>query len=289
MKSSKGFSSMSIHATATVSVALVLLLLGMVAVLGIGARSVTRDIKEHLGFDITLEEEASLDDVNAFKRLLSEAPYVASWLYHSPQEAMDQWQEEMGENLVELLGVNPFLPEFEVNVKEAWANADSLDSVVLPIMAMERVAEVSVHTEVVDKVNRNISTLMLILVAAACALAPISFVLINNTVRLTIYSRRFTIHTMKLVGASRGFIRRPFLTSNAACGAVAGVVASALLTTMTAYALRYVDPALATYVSPRSVAVVCVAMTALGVAICLLAAWWATQRYLVRSYDELFH
>lgn len=280
---------MSIHATATVSVALVLLLLGMVAVLGIAARSVTRDIKEHLGFDITLVEEATLDDVNDFKRSLASAPYVASWLYHSPQEAMDQWQQEMGENLVELLGVNPFLPEFEVNVKEAWANADSLDKVVIPIMEMEKVAEVNVHTEVVEKVNRNISTLMLVLMIAACALAPISFVLINNTVRLTIYSRRFTIHTMKLVGASRGFIRRPFLVANALCGAIAGVIASGALAAMAAYALRYIDPTLVDYVSPAAVALVCGSLVILGVAICVLAAWWATQRYLVRSYDELFH
>ncbi len=290
MKSNhKGFSSLSVHATATVSVALILLLLGLVAVLGLAAKAVTRDIKEHLGFDITLTEESTLDTVNEFKRRLSEAPYVASFLYHSPQEALDTWQEEMGENLVELLEVNPFLPEFEVNVKEAYANADSLDAIIAPLTEMTQVAEVNVHTEVVEKVNRNISTLMLVLLIAACALAPISFVLINNTVRLTIYSRRFTIHTMKLVGASRGFIRRPFLISNAVQGAVAGIAASAALAAMVAYAFSYIDPALEAYVSIAQVATVAALLTVLGVAICVTAAWWATQRYLVRGYDDLFH
>lgn len=289
MKSKQGFTSLSVHATATVSVALVLLLLGMVAVLGLAARSVTRDIKEHLGFDIVLAEASSLDNVNEFKQMLAEAPYVASWLYHSPQEAMDTWQEEMGENLVELLEVNPFLPEFEVNVKEEYACADSLLAITAPLDSLPQVAEVNVHTEVVEKVNRNISTLMLILAIAACALAPISFVLINNTVRLTIYSRRFTIHTMKLVGASRGYIRRPFLIANMIQGVVAGVLASAAVASMAAYAFVYIDPALEAYVSRMDVAMVCLALVLLGVLICLLSAWWATQRYLVKSYDELFH
>lgn len=289
MKSRKGFSSLSVHATATVSVALVLLLLGIVALLGIAARSVSRDIKEHLGFDIVLSEDSTLDTVNEFKQRLSSAPYVASFLYHSPQEALDQWQEEMGENLVELLEVNPFLPEFEVNVKAEYACADSLDAIVLPLAELPGVAEVNVHTEVVEKVNRNISSLMLILLIAACALAPISFVLINNTVRLTIYSRRFTIHTMKLVGASRGFIRRPFIVSNAIQGFVAGVAASAIIVALGYYAITGVDPRLADYVSATDLTVVCVGLVILGMAICVAAAWWATQRYLVKNYDELFH
>lgn len=288
MKSRKGFTSLSVHATATVSVALVLLLLGIVAILGLAAKSVTRDIKEHLGFNIILAEDSSLDTVNEFKRSLATAPYVASFRYHSPQEALEQWQAEMGENLVELLEVNPFLPEFEVNVKEEYARADSLDKIVLPLHDLKQVAEVNVHTEVVEKVNRNISTLMLVLLIAACALTPISFVLINNTVRLTIFSRRFTIHTMKLVGASRGFIRRPFLVSNALQGTLAGVIASALLIAMVAYAFNCVDPALETYVSATAVALVAVGLVILGVLICLLASWWATQRYLVKTYDDLF-
>ncbi|MDE7389180.1 MAG: permease-like cell division protein FtsX [Muribaculaceae bacterium] len=290
MKQKKGLTtSLSIHATSTVSVTLVLLLLGMVAVLALAARSVARDIREHLGFDIVLTENSTLDNVNEFKQRLASAPYVASFLYHSPQEAMDTWQEEMGENLVELLEVNPFLPEFEVNVKAEYACADSLDKITAPLIEMDHVAEVNVHTDVVEKVNRNISTLMLILAIAACALAPISFVLINNTVRLTIYSRRFTIHTMKLVGASRAYIRRPFLLTNAIEGLVAGVLASGVVAAMAAYAFTYIDPAIEAYVSRLDVAMVCVGLLILGVLICLTAAWWATQRYLVKTYDELFH
>lgn len=279
---------MSVHVTATVSVALVLLLLGIVALLGLAARSVTNQIKEQLGFDVVLVESASLDDINDFKRRWSAEPYVASFIYHSPEEAMDTWQKEMGENLMELLEVNPFLPEFEVNLKADYACADSLDAIVLPLQKNPLVQEVNAHVDVVEKVNRNISTLMLVLLVAAAALLPISFVLINNTVRLTIYSRRFLIHTMKLVGASRGFIRRPFLLSNALQGVIAGVVASGLLALLLHYLQQALGFASGSYVGWNQLAMVGAALVVTGVVICLLTAWFATRRYLVRSYDDLF-
>lgn len=287
MKSRKGFSSLSVQATATVSVALVLLLLGMVASLGLAARSITTEIKEHLGFDVVLTENATLDRVNEFKQMFADAPYVASFRYFSPEQANETWREEMGENLTELLDVNPFLPEFEVNVKAAYAVADSLDAIVLPLTQMDDVYQVNSHSEVVDRVNRNLSTLMWVLLIAAAALLPISFVLINNTIRLTIFSRRFTIHTMKLVGASRGFIRRPFLLSNLLQAVIAAIIASALLGGMYAY-LWTLDASLRLVLTDPMLLWVCGGMLVGGLALCLVAALVATQRYLTRSYDELF-
>lgn len=287
MKSRKGFSSLSVQATATVSVALVLLLLGMVASLGLAARRITTEIKEHLGFDVVLTEQATLDRVNEFKQMFSDAPYVASFRYFSPEQANETWREEMGEDLTELLDVNPFLPEFEVNVKADYAVADSLDAIVLPITQMDDVYQVNAHTEVVDRVNRNLSTLMWVLLVAVAALLPISFVLINNTIRLTIFSRRFTIHTMKLVGASRGFIRRPFLLSNLLQAVIAAIIASALLAGMYCY-IWSLDQSLQSVLTEPMLVWVCCGMLVCGLALCLIAALVATQRYLTRSYDELF-
>ncbi|MDE6534691.1 MAG: permease-like cell division protein FtsX [Muribaculaceae bacterium] len=287
MKSRKGFSSLSVQATATISVALVLLLLGMVASLGLSARSITTDIKEHMGFDVVLGEQASLDRVNEFKQLFTDAPYVASFRYFSPEQANDTWREEMGENLTELLDVNPFLPEFEINVKAAYANPDSLDAIVLPLQQMEDVYEVNAHSEVAEQVNRNMSTLMWVLTIAALALLPISFVLINNTIRLTIFSRRFMIHTMKLVGASRGFIRRPFMISNLLQALIASVIASALLGGMYVY-IWSLDGTLRSVLTERMLLNVCGGMLVAGIILCFSAALFATQRYLTRSYDELF-
>lgn len=287
MKSRKGFSSVSVQLTATVSVALVLLLLGMVATLALAAHRITTDIKEHMGFDVVLAERSTLDDINHFKRYFSSAPYVASFRYFSPEEANETWHQEMGENLTELLDVNPFLPEFEINVKAEYACADSLDKIMLPLAEMPGVEQVNGHTEVVDHVNRNLSTVMMVLVLAVCALLPISFVLINNTVRLTIYSRRFTIHTMKLVGASRGYIRRPFLLSNMLQGAIAGIMASGVLTGIYFY-LWNLDASLRTLAPVETLCIVCAAMIVIGPLLSLSAAAFATQRYLTMNYDDLF-
>lgn len=288
MKSQKGFNSLSIHATPTISVALILLLLGIVAALALAANSITRDIKEHLGFDIIIAENTTADQINQIKQQLSAAPYIASFAYHSPQEALDLWQDEMGENLIQLLDVNPFLPEFEVNLRAEYACADSLDKILLPLMDDPRIEEINSHTDIVDTVNRNLSTIILILSIAALTLLPISFVLINNTVRLTIYSRRFTIHTMKLVGASPAFILRPFILSNTLQGIIAGIIASALLAAMAAYTYSNIDPNIQNYVGWPQLAIVFATLITAGTLICVTAAWIASARYIARSYDDLF-
>ncbi|MCX4331483.1 MAG: permease-like cell division protein FtsX [Muribaculaceae bacterium] len=287
MNSRKGFSSLSVQLTATVSVALVLLLLGMVATLALAAHQITTEIKEHMGFDVVLSEQSTLDDINRFKQLFSQAPYVASFRYFSPEEANATWQSEMGENLTELLDVNPFLPEFEINVKAVYADADSLEHIMQPLAALEGVEQVNGHSDVVDRVNRNLNTLMIVLALALAVLLPISFVLINNTVRLTIFSRRFTIHTMKLVGASRAYIRRPFLLSNMLQGAIAGIVASGVLTGIYFYVWS-LDLSLRSVAGPATLVWVCCGMLLTGPLLSLAAAAWATQRYLRLSYDELF-
>lgn len=287
MKTRKGFSSLSVQLTATVSVALVLLLLGMVATLALAAHRITTDIKEHMGFDVVLSEQSTLDDINSFKQLFSRAPYVSSFRYFSPEDANEEWRRDMGENLTELLDINPFLPEFEINVKADYACADSLDKIMLPLAEMPAVEQVNGHTEVVDHVNRNISTVMMVLALAVFALLPISFVLINNTVRLTIFSRRFTIHTMKLVGASRAYIRMPFLISNMLQGLLAGVIASGALAGVYAYVWS-LDASLREVTSPEVLALVCGGMLIAGPLLSLSAAAWATQRFLTMNYDDLF-
>ncbi|MDE6490021.1 MAG: permease-like cell division protein FtsX, partial [Muribaculaceae bacterium] len=254
---------------------------------GIAARSVTTSIRENMGFDVVMAEETQESAINKLKQMWNSAPYVASYTYYSPADAMRQWQHDTGEDLVELLGVNPFSPEFEVKVKARYASVDSIRMITAPLHEMEGVAEVNVHAEMVESVNNNLHTIMLILVVAAGALTLISFVLINNTVRLTVYSKRFLIHTMRLVGATHGFIRRPFIVGNAIQGIVAAIVAMVLLGSLLCYA-HSVDSSVANIVGWSDMAWVFASMLAAGVAICTLAAFTATNRYLRLSYDEMF-
>ena len=280
-------STFSAQITATISVALVLLVLGIISLLGIAAHTTTTGIKENMGFNITLTDSITERQVNTLKQRLGDAPYTASLSYFSPDDAMNKWKEDTGEDLMQVLGVNPFSGELEVKVKADYANSDSISTVIAALEGLKGVSSINVHTDMVDAINKNMRSIALVLSLVAAALLFISFALINNTVRLTVYSRRFIIHTMKLVGACAGFIRRPFINSNILSGLIAGVVASTILGGALAY-LHSADTLIATAVPWKSVFPVLAALPVLGIIICALAALFATNKYLRLSYDEMF-
>ncbi len=280
-------STFSAQITATISVALVLLVLGIISLLGIAAHTTTTGIKENMGFNIILTDSISESRINSLKQQLGNAPYVASLSYFSSEDAMDKWKEDTGEDLMQVLGVNPFSGEFEVKVKADYANSDSISAAIASLQGAKGISEINVHTDMVDAINKNMRSIALILSLVAAALMFISFALINNTVRLTVYSRRFIIHTMKLVGACAGFIRRPFINSNILSGLIAGIVASIILGSSLAY-LHSADELIAAAVPWKSAALVLAALPIIGIAICAIAALFATNKYLRLSYDDMF-
>ncbi len=280
-------STFSAQITATISVALVLLVLGIISMLGIAAHTITTDIKENMGFNIILADSIPESQVNILKQRIGNAPYAASLTYFSPEDAMAKWQEDTGEDLMQVLGVNPFSGELEVKVKADYANSDSINQVITSLKGLKGINKINVHTDMVDAINENIRSIALMLTIVAAALLFISFALINNTVRLTVYSRRFIIHTMKLVGACAGFIRRPFINSNLISGLIAGALAAAILGGSLAY-LHNADSLIAAAVPWRLVVPVLIGLPVLGIIICALAALFATNKYLRLSYDDMF-
>lgn len=283
----KGISTFSAQITATISVALVLLLIGIIAMLGIAAHSITRNIKENIGFDIVLTDTATDAEVNQLKSKWTASPYTASVRYYSKEDALMNWEEETGENLMDVLGINPFSGELEVKVKADYASSDSINKIITPLKSLPYVHEVNVHTELVDSINRNINSVSLILIIITCALLSISFALINNTVRLTVYSRRFIIHTMKLVGATGSFIRRPFINANVVSGIVSALIASAILAG-TLYYLQGIDSGIASAITWPQAACVFAGILIIGIIICAVAALFATNKYLRLDYDDMF-
>lgn len=286
-KRHSGISTFSAQITSTISVALVLLLLGIIAMLGIAAHSVTTSIKENMGFDIVLKEETAESAVNELKQRWTSAPYVASVKYFSQEDALNKWQDETGENLVEMLGVNPFCAEFEVKVKADYADVDSIEKIVAPLRANQAISEINVHTEMVETINSNIRSIALILSIVAAALILISFVLINNTVRLTVYARRFLIHTMKLVGATPGFIRRPFIINNILNGIIASIVAVGVLAGILYYCST-LDVSITKAVTWGQASWVFAGMLMAGILLCALAALFAANKYIRLDYDSMF-
>ena len=281
------FSTLSKQLTATVSVALVLLILGLVGSLAVATRSVTDTIKENLGFNLIMADSLPDAEINAFKQRFNSAPYVASYDYFSADEILRQEEAEIGEDIVEVIGVNPYQPEFNVRVKADYASVDSIAAITAAFDNMSQVSKVAVHTEMVRDINTNIRALSLILIAVAAALLLISFVLINNTVRLTIYSRRFLLHTMRLVGATAGFIRRPIIVTNIVNGVVAGALAIVALCAIRYYAVS-IGPDVEMALPWSDMTLIFAAMIVLGVIICGLASLFATNKYLRQNYDDLF-
>lgn len=273
--------------TSTISVALVLLLLGIIAFLGILANTFSKELKENIGFSVVLQSETTPEQVAAMDKMWKASPYVSDVKFISKEAALQNWQAETGENLVELFGVNPLNAEYEVYVKAEYANLDSLQVIERQLKTITFVDEIAMHKSEVDAANRNISNVALVLFVIAVLLMLISFVLINNTVRLTVYSRRFLIHTMKLVGAKPGFIRRPFVISNMLNGLIAAFVSMLFLLGVYLF-LQNIDEALVVSFSALEIVAVFAGLIMLGVLICGLAAFLAADKYIRLSYDDLF-
>lgn len=273
--------------TTVMSVALVLLLLGIVAFLGLAAKQVTSNLKENIGFDVVVKENATEAEVNQLKQMWNNAAYMSSVKYVSREDALKEWERETGEDLMEVLGVNPLSAEFEVKVKAAYANVDSLNKIEYQLKQVPGIESVQMHKDVVDTINHNIKNVALILIAVAVVLLIISVALINNTVRLTVYSRRFLIHTMKLVGAKPSFIRRPIVVSNAVNGIIASIIAMVLLSGVLYYLIEF-EAGWGSLISLVDVAVVYGMLLAVGAVICALAAMFAANRFIALDYDELF-
>jgi hypothetical protein len=276
------------YVTSTISVTLVLFILGLVGAINITFHGISRQVKEKMGFTVVLADSISSEGIESLRALANQAPYISEYNYLSSEEVLAEETQGEGNDLVELLGVNPYAPMLEVRVKEEYANADSITAITAQWNAMPEVDEATANTEMIDNLDRNARLLNLILIIIAAALLLISFVLINNTVRLTVYSRRFLIHTMKLVGATGAFIRRPFLQINLLQGVISGVLASGILVGFTAWAASLKEVLLTAFLPWDAVGLLCLGMIVAGMIICTLAALLATNRYLRKDYDAMF-
>ena len=273
------------HLTTVVSVTLVLLIIGIIALITVSAASETRRLRERLEVSVVMADTVSNARAEALAKEIEKSPYALSVGVVSKEAALKIWKADTGEDLEALFGVNPLSPEVAFTVKSGYSSEDSLRVIEKRISGFEGVAGVALpDSAMVESMNRNIERFSIVLGVIALVMVIISFVLINNTVHLAIYARRFTIHTMQLVGATSGFIRSPFVKSNMLSGLLAGLVASAIM----AVALVAAPGAGFDNISWPVYGVVAAGMIAVGVLLCGMAAWMATSRYLDKDYGELF-
>ena len=274
--------------TACISTTMVLILLGLMLFLVLSAHRLSVYVRENLNFTVLLNNDAPESAILALQKRLDSEAFVKASAYISKEEALKEEVETMGSDPVEFLGYNPFSPSIELKLHAAYANADSVAWIKERILADKLVTDVDYRQGLMDSVNRNISKLSIGLLAVAALLTLISFALINNTVRLTIYSKRFLIHTMKLVGAGWGFIRRPFLRRNFWVGLSSGVLADAVLVAA-AYTLVSYEPGLLAVITTDILLWVMLSTLLFGVLITCLCAYISINKYLRLSAGDLYY
>lgn len=277
------------HLTTIVSVSLVLIIVGLISLISLGAAGETRRLKERLEVNVVMADSVSDAAADSLASQIRAGGYANGVRVITKAQALENWKKDTGEDLETLFGVNPLSPEVCFTVKSEFAAPEELDKVRASLSSEKGVeAVVLPEAKLVDSMNENIGRLALILGGIAVVMIIISFVLINNTVHLSIYSRRFTIHTMQLVGATNGFIRRPFIFNNMLSGFIAGLIASGLLACALAFAPGAGFKDITKIVTWVDFAMVAGMMLLLGAVLCALAAMIATSRYLRKDYDELF-
>ncbi|MBQ7349681.1 MAG: permease-like cell division protein FtsX [Bacteroides sp.] len=274
--------------TSSISTMLVLLLLGMVVFFVLSANNLSTYVRENIGFTILVSDDMKEPEALKFQKQLNEEAFVKESAYISKEQALKEQTEAMGTDPAEFLGYNPFTASIEIKLNAAYANSDSIGWIEKKILANKKVMEVNYPQDLLDSVNRNIQKVSMFLLGLAALLTLISFALINNTIRLAIYSKRFTIHTMKLVGASWGFIRRPFLIRNLWIGVLAAILADAALMAM-AYMLVKYEPQLIDIITPNTLLIVMTSVFVFGVIITSMCAYISINKYLRMKASALYY
>ena len=274
--------------TSSISTTLVLLLLGLVVFFVLAAHNLSVYVRENINFSVLISDEMKESDILKLQKKLNKEDFVKETEYISKKQALKEQTEAMGTDPEEFLGYNPFTASIEIKLHSDYANSDSIAKIEKQIKKNTNIREVLYQRDLIDAVNENIRNISLVLLALAVVLTFISFALINNTIRLAIYSKRFLIHTMKLVGASWGFIRRPFLYRNIWSGILAAIMADAILMG-TAYWLVSYEPELIRVITPEVMLLVSAAVFVFGIAITFLCAYLSINKYLRMKANTLYY
>ena len=274
--------------TSTISTMLVLLLLGLVVFFVLSANNLSIYVKENISFSLLISDDMHESAILQYQKKLNDEPFVKATTYISKKQALKEQTEAMGTDPKEFLGYNPFTASIEIKLNSDYANSDSIAKIEKKLKKNSNILEVKYPQELMDAVNDNIKKISIVLLSLAGLLTLISFALINNTIRLAIYSKRFLIHTMKLVGANWGFIRRPFLRRNIWNGIIAGLMADGILMGA-AYTLVTYEPELIRIITPEVILIVSASVLLFGIIITFLCAYASINKYLRMKASTLYY
>ncbi|POY35011.1 cell division protein FtsX [Solitalea longa] len=276
-----------VYITTVISIAMVLLMVGLAGLIILHARKLSDYVKENIVVNVYLNEDAKEVDILALQKEIEKSPAVKSTVYVSKELAAENLSKDLGEDFIKFLGYNPLLYSIDVYMKADYANNANIDKIIQTISSKPLVKEVKYQQSLVDSMNRNLKAISFIILGFGGLLLFIALALINNTIRLAIYSQRFTIKSMQLVGATKNFIRRPFLGMAILHGILAGLLAT-LMVMGVLYLTRQEVPELIVLQDYSEFGLLFIGLIVLGILISLFSTYFAVTRYLRLKIDALY-
>lgn len=273
--------------TLCISTSLVLILVGLVVFSVLTANNLSNYVKENLTVTVMLSDEMTTTESQRFCKVLSNKRYTSHATYISPNQALKEHIAAMGSDPTEFLGGNPFVGSIEMQLNADYANTDSLKWITKELKANNKVTDITYQKDLMDQVNSNLRRISLVLLALAVLLTFVSFSLINNTIRLSVYARRFAIHTMKLVGASWGFIRWPFIRLALLEGLTAAIVADIALAGCI-YGLYTFEPGILVVVDWLVMTITGVSVLLFGLLITTFCSYISVNKFLKMTAGDLY-
>jgi len=271
------------------SIFLVLSLLGALSLFVINSKRISNNFRENIPMTLYFTDKASQNDFDQFTKTLNESPYIKTHTFISKEEAAESQKEDLGENFLEFLGYNPLQNSYDVYILGDYVVGDSLAKIEENFLKTPHIAEVSYNKQLVDLVNSNIARITNWVLIIAGILTIVSMLLINSSLRLLIFSSRFTIKTMQMVGATKHFIRRPFIWHSMRLGLIGSMLAVIALVALTFYLdKKFPDLELNPVVNYMPLVVVGLGIILAGIIITTISTFFATQRFLNLKSDELY-
>ena len=277
----------NMHLTTTISVALVLFLIGLECVVLMSSRELVETLRENVTMTIVMQDEASVDDVERMHRLLNAAPYRLDYKYISREEALLDHIKNLGEDPSKFLGYNPLTDAFELRLKATYTMIDSVKMIDYQLSSLPYVNNVIYQEDVVNTLDRNLNEVSIVLLIIGLLLLIIALVLISNTIQLQIYSKRFIINTMRLVGATPWVIKWPFVRRNMLMGVEAAVIALGMLALTYYYCVSHLGIFLFS-LTYTNVMFVLLTILLSGLTITCFASLAATSKYIRMKTNKLY-
>ncbi|PRD56376.1 cell division protein FtsX [Sphingobacterium gobiense] len=277
----------SVYVSTVISIALVLLMTGLLGLILVHAKNLSKYVKENIVLNIIVNDNVNEGDVLAMQKDLEKDPYVLRTEYISKELAAKNLKEDLGEDFVEYLGHNPLLPSIDVYLKEQYANTDSIQTFIQKSAKNSRVKEVIYQESLIDMVNKNIRIIGIVVLGFTIVLLIIAVALINNTIRLAIYSQRFLIKSMQLIGATKNFIRKPYLLYGIFHGLLGAMIAILLLIFTLQFAQKQI-PDLVFLRNWYEFGAIFLIVVALGIVISGFSTYFAVTKYLRAKSHSLY-